>query len=104
MRIVLGIVAGAFLAGLPGCGGGDRKLVNVTGTVTLNGKPLGGADIVFTPDQSNKDAFVGSDVTGPEGNFKVMSNGRAGLAPGKYKVIVTKSLVQIASVPEEFKE
>src|SRR5438132_12905643 len=104
MRMVVGIVTAAVLAGLSGCGGGGPKLVNVTGTVTLNGKPLSGADIVFTPDQSTKDAFVGSDVTGPEGNFKVMSNGRAGVAPGKYKVIVSKSLVQVTSVPDEFKE
>jgi len=34
---------------------------------------------------------AGSDVTGPQGNFTMTYNGRAGLAPGKYKVMISKT-------------
>lgn len=79
--------------GLVGCGGDETariKLVPVSGTVTFNGKPLEGAEISFMPDSSNAKSTPGSDVTGPEGNFKAMFRGRSGLAPGKYKVLVSK--------------
>jgi hypothetical protein len=79
--------------GLAGCGGDETariKLAPVTGTVTLNGKPLEGAEITFTPDGSNAKNTPASDVTGPDGNYKVIYRGRSGLAPGKYKVLVSK--------------
>jgi hypothetical protein len=78
---------------LAGCGGDETariKLVPVSGTVTLNGKPLEGAEITFTPDPANAKVTPGSDTTGPEGNYKAMFRGRSGLAPGKYKVVVAK--------------
>jgi hypothetical protein len=98
------IVAVVAAAGLSGCGGGGPKLVAVTGTVTLNGKPLEGAEVVFLPDVSNPNGLPGNDVTGPAGNYKVMTQGRSGLVPGKYKVVVKKSTVDVSKVPEEFKD
>jgi hypothetical protein len=85
----------AIGGGPSGCGPSDEtlriKLVPVDGKVTLNGKPLAGATITFTPDESNEYQTPGSDVTGPEGNFKVMFRGRSGLYPGNYKVVVEKT-------------
>jgi len=81
---------------LIGCGGDETarfKLVPVIGTVTLNNKPMEGAEVSFAPDTENAAPTPGSDITGPEGNYKVFFRGRAGLSPGKYKVIVTKTVL-----------
>lgn len=93
MRRRLGIAAGGLLAAglLVGCGEGGPHLVPVSGTVTLNGNtPLERAEVTFVPDPTNKDVTPGGDMTGPEGNFKARYSGRAGLAPGKYKVLISK--------------
>jgi len=97
------VVAIATVSGLSGCGGGPR-LVPVSGNVTLNGKPLGEAGIVFLPDASNPDGLAGNDQTGPAGNYKAMTQGRAGLVPGKYKVFITKKPVETSKVSEQFKD
>jgi len=97
------VVAIATVSGLSGCGGGPR-LVPVTGNVTLNGKPLGEAGIVFIPDASNTEGLAGNDQTGPAGNYKAMTQGRSGLVPGKYKVVITKMPVDTRKIPEEFKD
>jgi hypothetical protein len=93
IRKDLGVLTAClFLTSAWGCGGEKGpSLVNVKGTVTLNGAPLEGAEVLFSPDSSNKDGLVGNDVSGPTGNYKAMTQGRAGLVPGKYKVKVTKS-------------
>jgi hypothetical protein len=102
-------IAWGSMAGFFGCGGGDEtrsyRLVPVSGTVTLNGKPLEGADVAFIPDAKNAPSTAGSDVTGPDGNYKIMFRGRAGLAPGKYQVVIKKMIVSgsSASLPEEIK-
>jgi len=105
MRLRVGaIVALTAVSGLCGCGDGARKLVPVSGTVTLNGKPLKDAAISFLPDDSNQGAFAGEDITGSEGNYKAMTRGRSGLAPGKYKVVVTKLNVPTTKIPDSFKD
>jgi hypothetical protein len=87
-----------------GCGESGPKLVPVAGVVTLNGKPLEGAVVSFHPDPSNKEGKPGEDITGPEGNYKVNTNGRSGLVPGKYHVSVTKLSVDSSKVSEAFKD
>src|SRR5262249_13020597 len=105
MRMRVGLVV-AMLA-MPCsclCGwGGGPKLVPVSGIVTLNGKPMQDAAILFLPDPSNKDGLPGQDQTGPEGNYKVMTLDRAGLVPGKYKVVITRSTVEASKIPDSFK-
>lgn len=84
-------------SGLVGCGSGDETdrytLVPVSGTVTHNGKPLEGATLTFSPDPSNPEQTPGGDVTGPTGNYKAMYRGRSGLAAGKYRVLVFKTIL-----------
>ncbi|HEU5119171.1 MAG TPA: carboxypeptidase-like regulatory domain-containing protein [Isosphaeraceae bacterium] len=75
--------------GLSGCGG-SLSFAPVSGTVTLNGKPLEGAAVVFTPAPDNLTGTSGMDSTGPEGNYKAQHDGRFGLVPGKYVVLVSK--------------
>ena len=101
----LSAIAAAFLVPLGGCGEGGPRLVPVTGTVTLNGKPLADATISFVPDPSNADITPGGDKTGPEGNYKAMYQSRSGLAPGKYVVLVSKTAAPPAGVelPPEMK-
>src|SRR5262245_53940087 len=73
-----------------GCGDGPA-LVPVAGSVTLDGKPLEGANLSFMPVPGNVISTPGSDVTGPDGTFTMTFNGRSGLAPGKYKVLISKT-------------
>jgi hypothetical protein len=75
---------------LAGCGSSGSGLVPVSGTVTLEGKPLAGAQVSFAPAAGNKQGTPGTDITGGSGYYKVMHQGRAGLAPGKYRVVVRK--------------
>lgn len=74
----------------PGCGDGP-KLVPVSGVVTLDGEPLEGATLSFVPVAGAGVSTSGTDMTGPKGNFQITYNGRAGLVPGKYKVMVSKT-------------
>ena len=82
------------LALVAGCGGNDEdkvKLVAVSGTVTLDGKPLEGAILSFLPDATNeKPQTDGGDVTGAGGAFVAKYRNRDGLAPGKYRVTVSR--------------
>lgn len=82
-----------------GCGNGDETdyytLTPVTGTVTLDGEPLDGAKVIFTPNGNVPDT-PGSDITGKQGNYKIMYRGRSGVAKGKYSVQVSKTLGETA--------
>src|SRR5688500_7433391 len=91
------ILASTFLCCV-GCGsGGDPtssyKLYPVKGTVTLNGKPVEGAEITFLPEATTTPNTPGGDLSGPMGNYMAMYRGRTGLATGKYKVIIKKMIV-----------
>lgn len=90
-RKVLAIAGSVALA--TGCGGNEEdrySLVPVSGAVTLDGKPLEGVVISFVPDPGNKPKTDGGDVTGSGGSFEAKYRNRAGLAPGKYKVVVAQ--------------
>ena len=88
---------------LPGCGGGgpDRPtMAPVSGTVTLDGKPLAGANIrFFSEDQS---AETATGVTDGEGKFQLTTyNTNDGAVPGAYKVAVSMiQSGQAGNVPE----
>lgn len=88
-----------------GCGEPGPRLVPVYGTVILNDKPLAGAEIAFVPDPSNKDVTPGGDKSGPDGKYQATFNGRTGIAPGKYKVLISKKadLPEGVKLPEEMK-
>jgi hypothetical protein len=90
---------------LAGCRSGEPRLVPVSGTLTLNGRPFEGAEIEFMPDPGNTAITPGTDVSGPEGNYKIMHRNRSGLAPGKYRVVITKKAQFVqANVPEDMKD
>jgi hypothetical protein len=67
------------------------KLVHAAGLITLDGKPLGSADVMFIPQGETK-GNGGVGRTDPAGNFDIRSHDRKdiGLPVGDYKVIVSK--------------
>lgn len=93
--------------GLQGCGGSGRpKTVPVTGVVTLDGKPIEGANVTFYPDTGESAATGGpqkktdaatrpaTGTTDKEGKFtlKTFEEGDGAL-PGKYRVGIVKKEV-----------
>lgn len=83
-------ISGALVGCLAGCGGSEVELVSVTGTITLNGKPLQNAEVCFVPDPSQKFHETAMDITGPQGNYKLKTGDAFGIQPGKYTVHVRK--------------
>lgn len=75
---------------LIGCGGGQSplpKLVQGTGTVTLDGKPLDGATITFNP----KEGGASFAFTDQDGKFTLMFNkDTPGVIPGKHIIKIVK--------------
>jgi hypothetical protein len=87
--ILPGILLGVL--GLVGCGSPVRRF-DVTGTVTIAGKPAPqGLQVVFSPrDSSLADAAIG--VTNDRGVYVMYASpGKKGLPPGDYVVAVTTS-------------
>ncbi len=81
-----------------GCSGGDRpELVEVSGTITKNGKPFVDAMVEFYPEAS---AGVSCGMTDSDGNFTLnYSTGQPGAAIGKHTVNVTGGRVVGAPEP-----
>mgnify|MGYP002780921314 CR=1 FL=1 len=80
-----------------GCSSSDKpELVEVTGNITKNGKPLVDAMVEFYPEAK---AGVSAGVTDAEGNFKLnYVTGEPGAAIGKHTVNVTGG--RVAGAPE----
>jgi len=100
----LGGAATAFLVAA-GCGSSERPaLVEVAATVTLDGKPLEGAQVVFQPVQVDDPKFKrpARSVSDASGRISPNAYGDAkGLPPGKYKVGVQKREF-VDKLPENF--
>lgn len=78
------IFAGCLALALVGCGGGP---VPVEGKVTMNGKPLAGATVVFIPVSGGPEAGAQTDT---DGDFHLTGTKAEGIAPGEYRVTVSK--------------
>ena len=76
-------VALMFSVTFSGCGGGEGrpKTARVSGTVTLQGKPLEGATVHFIGEK-----FAGSGKTNAEGRYELVQ----GAVPGKNKIYISK--------------
>lgn len=76
-----------------GCSGNEEfKVAPVSGTVTLNGKPLKDATVTFQPMGLEKDLGPSSfGKTDAEGHYslEVMTDGRTGAVIGQHKVLIT---------------
>lgn len=83
------LAAFPFLA-LVGCGSGVT-LLPVSGTVTLDDKPVAGAAVLFQPAAGGP---ASSAVTDAEGRYTLETASRQGAVPGEHKVTVTKKVVR----------
>lgn len=78
-----------LLASAVGCGG---KPARVSGTVTVDGKPLDRGRVSFAPTATGQMA-VGTIQN--DGTYKLMTNRERGLEPGEYKAsIVSREMQQ----------
>jgi hypothetical protein len=72
-----------------GAGCGDSRLIKVKGVVTLDGKPVAGAIVMFLPEGASGQPANG--LSGPDGGFTLTTrNTDDGALPGDYRVAVTK--------------
>jgi hypothetical protein len=91
LRILTSIALALPLLAPVGCGGPVKSL---EGTITLDGVPVEGATIVFYPvDGEAKNTAAGSAVSDAQGHFTVVPGEKAGIPAGKYKVLVTKTIL-----------
>lgn len=98
------VLASLILAvAMPGCGGGvtdGLTLAPVTGVVTLDGKPLPHARLVFQP--SGEKASPSVAETGDDGSFELkFTRIRKGAIPGQHTVRVTTAGVLTAADGKE---
>jgi hypothetical protein len=77
-----------------GCGSGGRhlpKTVPASGVVTLDGKPVDGAQVVLVPAAEGKTGAFGT--TNGSGHFSLRAyDEKDGAIPGDYKVQVSKTV------------
>jgi hypothetical protein len=95
MRVCLLLsVCLAVLVGLAGCASESRRdgpeMVDVTGTITLDGEPVEGAHVRFSPETRGPAAFAVSDKRGRY-ELRTFDPGD-GAIPGKYGISVTKEV------------
>lgn len=78
---------GVVLGSLVGCG--DKGLVRLTGTVTLDGEPLEAATVTFM--RTDGKGRPASGLTSADGAFELTSfRSGDGLPPGEYRVTISK--------------
>src|SRR5690349_13816509 len=90
LRLALACCAGGLALGLAGCG--SEKLLPVAGTVTINGQPLAAKSgwVAFYPAEEKAGQPLRFPLTElkPGGRYEMLTNGKLGVPPGKYKVVV----------------
>ncbi len=89
-----------WLAGIfafAGCDSGVGSLTPVTGKVTVAGQPLFGGDVAFYPTEAGGSRAHILGTIGPDGTYKMTTDGRAGAPKGKYKVTI--NTVSAAGAP-----
>ncbi|MBN2577819.1 MAG: hypothetical protein JXB10_02425 [Pirellulales bacterium] len=89
MQSLFPLCSAACLLLAAGCGGG-LKPVPVTGDVTLDGKPVDDAGVLFCPKEKGP---VAIGVTDAAGKFQLSSNDHSGALPGQYRVAITKQQI-----------
>jgi len=92
-----GVCAAIVAAAVVGCGQtkSGPATVDVDGTVTLNGAPVEGANVVFYPSAAGDARRASEATTDAEGRFHLSTNLgggklKSGIAPGQYAVAISK--------------
>lgn len=90
VRSATAVVVGSLVCLiLPGCGGGPDlpPVAEVSGVVTIDGKPLPRGTIQFVPDESKGTAGATAVGTiGPQGRYRLQTAGVDGAIVGFHKV------------------
>ncbi|MCA9048218.1 MAG: hypothetical protein KDA89_05790 [Planctomycetaceae bacterium] len=85
-----------------GCGDGRPSLVPVSGSVTLNGEPVEGAQVGFEPQDMGDYNRPSVAVTDAQGNFTAGTYGTSdGMPVGTYRVSVFKKEA-VGKLPENY--
>ena len=90
-----------------GCGGGGVELGDVSGRVTLDGKPLPNALVRFQPEKGGRSA---QGITDADGRYKLNYSARdTGALAGKSKVLITTGSLEDSSrrsekVPKKYND
>ncbi|MBX3423566.1 MAG: carboxypeptidase regulatory-like domain-containing protein [Pirellulaceae bacterium] len=79
----LRILSLIWVLSLTGCG---SSLVEVSGTVSVDGKPTPGVNLRFYPQGTQADAAPSSTTSDEGGSFSLTTNMEPGLPKGSYKV------------------
>ena len=95
---------GLLILTIAGCSrasaGVEKNLLTASGTVTLDGKPVKGALVTFTPTGTNTQSHQGSGVTDSDGNFEMFNyQNQQGLPPGEYVATFSIWLMPDGSAP-----
>jgi hypothetical protein len=97
-RISAILTAVVLLAAFSGCGPLQSPTVPVRGIVTLDGQPVAGAAVLFTPEQGRP----AEAITDASGGFVLHTFDKDdGAVPGNHKVTVTLSKADSAAVNNE---
>jgi hypothetical protein len=91
--LVLVCVSGVWF--LAGCGGSSVPLAPVQGKVTVNGTPLSGGHVALIPLSSDPGAKSTPAGEINNGEYTIYTGGKAGAPLGKYKVMVTPSMMPV---------
>lgn len=83
----LGIVIVGISLVLAGCGEKGPDLIPVSGTVTLDSKPVEGATVVFNPQGSS---LAAEGKTDAQGKFTLKTQGKPGAVVGEHLVTVAR--------------
>jgi Domain of unknown function (DUF6795) len=87
-RVLFVAMLATFGVALSGCGPKYPETFPVTGTVTLDGKPVAGAAVVFTPEEGQQ----ATGTTDDSGRFELSTFQLAdGALPGTHRVTVAKT-------------
>ena len=76
--------------GILGCSVGEAppKLIPVTGTLVVGGKPLENITVQLMPVDTKAKVRPGIGKTDAEGKFTILTNGDKGANVGKFKVVL----------------
>jgi hypothetical protein len=90
------LIAGPLMALSVGCSKGGPQFATASGIVTLDGKPVAEAGVMFTPVQGGP---VASGTTDENGRFSLRTLSTNGALIGEHQVSVTKGRTEEKRVP-----
>ncbi|MDZ4821608.1 MAG: hypothetical protein SGJ20_21820 [Planctomycetota bacterium] len=86
-KVFRGGFSALVLISVVGCGDSGPELFPVQGKVTLDGKPLADAGVMFMPTDKGPSA---NGTTDSDGHFELMTVNRAGAIRGTHPVVIAK--------------